>query len=145
MNRSVWTMGVVIISQIGYHIGQKAVHPSASPFIVLATAYATACLVCVATISVIGRMPSPDELRASIGWPTWVVALSIIGIEVGYLLAYRTGWPISLAFAVASTLTVVALAAIGVAYFSSSLHPRRLAGIALACLGMWLLASGDEA
>lgn len=130
------------MGQIGYHIGQKSVPRSASPFVVLAIAYAAACLVCLAFIPVIGRMPSMGELRASIGWPTWIIAFSIVGIEVGYLLAYRSGWPIGIAFAVASTVTVIALAAIGAVYFGSPLHPRRLAGIALACLSLWLLATG---
>ena len=142
MNRYFWTIGLVIISQIGYQAGQKSVPKAASTFVVLTIVYATACLVCLASIPFVGRMPSINELRASMGWPTWVVAFSIVGIEVGYLLAYRTGWPIDLAFAVASTVTVVALAVIGVAYFGSPLNPRRLAGIALACISLWLLATG---
>lgn len=147
MNRYFWTIGLATISQIGYHIAQKSLPKLGPPFVVLAIAYAAACLMCLclAFIPVIGRIPSIDELRASIAWPTWMVAFSIIGIEAGYLLAYRSGWSIGLAFAVASTVTIVALAAISAACFGSPLHLRRLAGIALACLSLWLLATGGGA
>lgn len=145
MNRYFWTISLVIMSQIGYQLGQKSVPKSAAPFVVLAIAYATACLVCVVFIPIVGRVPSIDELRASIGWPTWIIAFSIVGIEIGYLLAYRTGWPIGLAFALSSTVTIVALAAVGAAYFGSPLNPSRLAGIALACISLWLLATGGGA
>lgn len=144
MNRYFWTIGLAIVSQVGYHLGQKSVPKSASPFVVLAVAYAAACALCLVFIPIVGQTPTAADLRASMGWPTWMVALSIVGIEVGYLMAYRSGWTIGLAFAVASTVTVVALALVGAAFFGHPLNLRRLAGIALACMSLWLLVTGGE-
>ena len=142
MNRYFFTIGLAIVSQVGYHLGQKSVPKSASPLVVLAAAYAAACALCLVFIPLVGRTPTAEDLRTSLGWPTWIVALSIVGIEIGYLLAYRSGWTIGLAFAVASTATVIVLAIFGAAFFATPLNPRRLAGIALACGSLWLLASG---
>ncbi len=144
MNRYFWTIGLAIVSQVGYHLGQRSVPNTASPFVVLASAYGAACVLCLVFLPIVGQTPTAADLRASVGWPTWIVALSIVGIELGYLLAYRSGWTIGLAFAVASTITVVALALVAAAFLGSPLSARRLAGIALACMSLWLLVTGGE-
>jgi multidrug transporter EmrE-like cation transporter len=139
MNRFIWTLGLAIIGQVGYQFGQKSIPRTASPFVVLAAAYAIAFVLCLVSIPLTGPTPTMQDMRASIGWPTWTVALSIYGVEIGYLLAYRSGWTINLAFAVASTVTVVMLAVIGATLLGNSISPRRLLGLGLACASLWLI------
>ncbi len=144
MNPYVWTISLAIVSQVAYHVGQKSVPRGATPFLVLAIAYAGAFLLCVVGLAVSGSMPSAAQLRASAGWPTWVLVVSVLGIEIGFLLAYRSGWPVNLAFAVASTASVVALALLGTTFFGNPLTARRALGLALACVSLWLLVSGGQ-
>lgn len=97
MNGYFWTIGLAIVSQVGYHMGQRSVPNTASPCVVLAAAYVTACVLCLVFIPIVGQTPTAADRRATVGWPTWIVALSIVGIRIGYLLAYRSGWTIGLA------------------------------------------------
>ena len=64
---------------------------------------------------VYGAVASPVSLRSAFAfaWPTWVIALAIVAIEFGYLTAYRSGWTIGTAFAIASTVTIFASAIVG--------------------------------
>jgi multidrug transporter EmrE-like cation transporter len=70
-----------------------------------------------------------------LSWPTCLLALAVVGIEMGYLLAYRSGWKLGTTFAVASVATASMLALLGAAWFGDLLDGRRALGLALALAG----------
>jgi drug/metabolite transporter (DMT)-like permease len=74
-------------------------------------------------------------------WPIWALAGSVVGIEIGYLLAYRAGWPLGTTTGITYTASMVLLAVIGAACFSEGMTLRRSAGIVLAIGGVWLLVT----
>jgi drug/metabolite transporter (DMT)-like permease len=133
------TLGLAIVGQVVYQIGQRAVPANASLFVVLALAYCGAGLLCVALAWWFGAFNSTANLRAAAGWPTWVITLAIVAIEIGYLTAYRAGWTIGTAFATASTVTVFALAVVGWISLGNALSPRQISGLVCSCAGVWLL------
>jgi hypothetical protein len=135
------TIGVVVTGQIVYQIGQRAVPHDASPLLVLAVAYGAAAALCVALAWAFGALTGKANLRYALMWPTCVIALSIVAIELGYLMAYRRGWTIGTAFATASTITVFALAAIGRIAFGNPLSTKQVLGLALSSGALWLLTT----
>jgi drug/metabolite transporter (DMT)-like permease len=134
------TLGLAIVGQVIYQIAQRAVPPDASPLAVLALAYFAAGLICVALAWPFGAFAPGIHLRSAFAWPTWLIALAIVAIEVGYLTAYRSGWTLGTAFATSSTVTLVALALIGWLARGDTLSGRQLAGLACSCAGVWLLS-----
>ncbi len=142
--RFVWTIGLAIIGQVLYHLSQRSVPRDASPLLVLAIAYLAACILCLASAPATSTPISLNGLRSAAGWSTWALALSIVAIEIGYLLAYRSGWPIGIAFAVAGSATTVVLAIIGMTAFGDLISTRRLIGLGFACVSLWLMAGGKS-
>ena len=66
--------------------------------------------------------------------------LPLSGIELGFLLAYRAGWKISVA-AVATNVAVTAvLIPIGIVIFKDQLSLRKVVGLILCILGLVLVA-----
>jgi len=134
------TLGLAIVGQILYQIGQRAVPADASPLIVLAVAYFAAGTLCLIFAWPFGAFAAGASVRAALAWPTWLIAVAIVAIEVGYLTAYRSGWTLGTAFATASTTTVVALALVGWVAQGNALSAKQLIGLTLSCLGVWLLS-----
>lgn len=134
-------IALVVLSNIAYHIGQKAVPRAAHPLV------ATLGMYLVATVATLALLPflGPATWRGAgvaAHWSVAVIGLGIVGIEVGFLLAYRGGWPISTTAVTATTLVALALLPIGVLIFREALTTPRVAGLALALSGLWLLARG---
>lgn len=138
------TLGLAIVGQILYQIGQRSVPINASPFAVLAVAYFAAGALSVMLAWSSGAFISGAHLRSAASWPTWLIAIAIFAIELGYLTAYRCGWTIGTAFVTASTISVLALALIGWAFLGNALSARQLAGLVCACLAVWLLSASGE-
>ena len=138
------TLGMAIVGQIVYQIAQRSVPKDAPQFVVLALAYLAAALLCLVLASPSGMLSGGLNWRAALAWPTWLIALSIVAIEIGYLSAYRSGWTIGTAFTVASTVTVFALAVVGRFALGESLSLRQILGLGCSCLALWLLSGGPR-
>jgi drug/metabolite transporter (DMT)-like permease len=136
------TLGLVIIGQIVYQIGQRAVPANAPPLAVFVIAYFGAGLLCLALAWPFGTFAATVNWKPALAWPTWVLAAAVVAIEVGYLSAYRAGWTLGTAFATASTITVVTLAAIDWMAHGNSLSGKQLLGLGCSCLGVWLISAG---
>jgi drug/metabolite transporter (DMT)-like permease len=136
------SLGLAILGQVAYQIGQRSVPADASPLTVLAVAYFAAGVLCIALAWPFGVFTSGINLRSALAWPTWLIAIAIIAIEAGYLVAYRSGWTLGTAFVTASTVTMFALTLLGWVWLGNTPSARQLAGLACSCLGVWLLSGG---
>src|SRR5438552_1803035 len=117
-----------------YHIAQKSIVPGVHPMVSLVITYATSLMACLVVVPFApGGVTFVRSLR-DLNWATYVVGLSIVGVELAILLAYRAGWKISLASVVANVATALPLVLIGVvgssARWTSGCVPRPSGGSA---------------
>ncbi len=123
---------------VTYHLSMKQMPGNLNPFFSLAISYAMALALCL-----LGMMARPDEqgsMRlAELNWSVVGLALGIVGIEVGFLLAYRSGWHIGLASISSNALATMVLLPVGLVLFRESLTPDKFAGAGLALAGLWLM------
>ncbi len=122
-----------------YHIAQKSIAPGVHPMVSLVITYATSLVACLV---VVPFAPGTTFVRSlkDLNWATYVVGLSIVGVELAILLAYRAGWRISLASVVANVATALLLVIVGVVGYREHLAARHVAGL-LMCLGGLILVA----
>ncbi len=142
MKAFVYSIGLVIASQVTYQLAVKAVPRASNPFAVLTLVYGLAMVVCIALSAFFaGRPVGFADLRRLLNWPTWLLALAVVGIEIGYLLAYRSGWKLGVTFAVTSVATVTVLALLGVVWFGEHIDRQKVLGLMLALAGGGLVVA----
>ena len=110
-----------------------------NPFHATIIAYAIGILLCfVCALAYPGKRSLIGSVRES-NWAVFVLGVSAASIEVGFLLAYRAGWKISLA-AVATNVAVTAmLIPIGILVFKDHLSLRNILGLIFCVLGLVLV------
>ncbi|MBI2815128.1 MAG: hypothetical protein HYX71_12685 [Opitutae bacterium] len=130
------TLLIAVVSAASYHLAIKAQPAAVNPFLPLAVAYLLAFLVCVAGLLLWGEgSRSLAALRPSVLW----LALSVVGIEVGFLLAYRAGWNIGYAALLVNVCSTLVLLPVALFYFRDQLSPQKIAGVVLSLGGLALL------
>lgn len=134
------SMGLVILSSIFYHVSQKAIPKTLNPLISMSITYATALLV---TLMLVVLMPAEKssftvQLR-TINWATYVLGFAIVGLELGFLLVYRTGWNISVAAILATVIVTVLMIPVGVLLFKEPFSGTKALGIVLSIAGIILI------
>jgi len=109
--------------------------PGSTTFLSLAISYGLAMLVCLAALP---WVPGSRQL-AAVDWSSAGVALGILGIELGFLLAYRAGWSMGVAGLSSTVLSTVLLLPLGYWLFRETQSWPRLAGAGLSLTGLWLM------
>ena len=79
-----------------------------------------------------------DSIREA-NWAVYLLGIAIFGIEMGYLLAYRSGWKLSLANPVAMVLSTIIIVSSGVLLFRENISALKIVGIILSVIGVIIL------
>jgi uncharacterized membrane protein len=122
-----------------YHLAQKSIPAGLNPFFVLMLAYAVGILTCAICAFF---FPSDKSFLGSIretNWAVVAVGISVVLIEIGFLLAYRAGWKISTAAVATNVAGTVLLIPIGLAVYKEQLSIRIIIGLIFCVLGLILV------
>jgi drug/metabolite transporter (DMT)-like permease len=130
---------LIVLANVAYHLGQKSVPRAAHPVGAALAMYLVAMAGGLALLPFLSPAPTRASLGATLHWSVALVGLGILGVELGFLFAYRVGWEISTAALTQTVLLALALVPIGVLWYRESWNPSRFAGLVLALGGLWLL------
>ncbi len=133
------TIGIAISGSVLYHVFQKATSPNVNPALGLVVTYLTALAL---TVPLYWAFPREGTLREAVGrlnWASVALGLAIVLLEVGFLLAYRAGWNLSLASLASNATAAVLLLPIGVVIFRARPSAVNLLGVVVCILGLVLI------
>jgi drug/metabolite transporter (DMT)-like permease len=137
----VWYLGslaLTVAANLAYHICMKATHVSLNPMVSLMATYLTAAA-CTAMMLPLSTPKPIGPQFALIRWPTLVLGFSICFLELGFLLAYRSGWKLNAAALASNVLVGVLLVPIGFLFFRERVTMTNLLGVLLAIVGLFLI------
>jgi len=133
------SMIIAILSVTAYQILQKQISININPVVSLMITYAVAILF-TATLFIL--FPSENNILESLknaNYASYLLGITIVGIEMGFLLAYRNGWKLSMATPFYTSITTVLLLLIGIIFFKEYLTGIKILGIVFCILGVILL------
>ena len=128
---TIWPLGLVIFSNVVYHITCKSTPADVHPMASLMITYAVA-----AVFSALLFFLSPDGRQGAaafsrLNWTSVVLGLIIVGLEAG--------WNTSVASLIGNVCVAVILLFVGVAFFHDGFSLSKLAGVGLCLLGLFFL------
>jgi len=130
---------LMIVGTTSYHIAQKSVPGSVNPVFSLVINYLTALAGTMLLIPLYpARTAGPWSLKA-INWGSAAVGVSIVGVELAVLLAYRSGWRVSLLSVIGNTASALLLVGVGLAFFHEQLSARNVTGVVLCLIGLAMI------
>lgn len=141
MNAYAGAMLLTVGANVAYHLCQRSIDRNTNPLASLIITYAIA-LIAALVAWLLFPVPSPAPLSTqlrSANWASYACGLSILGLELGFLLAYRAGWKVGVAALYSNAAVTVLLVPAGFLFFSERLDARKAVGLVLAGAGLWLL------
>lgn len=142
MFERLWPIALVVGSNVIYHICAKEVPSDIDPFASLTVAYAAAF---VATLilfyafrSASGSASLSEELRKT-NWTPFVLGIVIVGLELGWILAYKAGWQVSEAYIIVTSIVSSALLIVGFLLYKEKITRNMVIGIALCLTGLIII------
>jgi drug/metabolite transporter (DMT)-like permease len=132
----VFSIVLIVASNILYHICQKYIPPKANPFSALFITYLTAII--FTFIAFLYNKTDQGFIQSfkDLNWTSIALGISIIGLEFGYLMAYRAGWKISIGSLVANIALAVLLIPVGILFFKEGFGLNKIVGAVLCIVGL---------
>lgn len=132
-------IALTILSSTCYHILLKLTPDGVHPALSLMVTYATAAAVCaVFSILLPPTAGILDALR-QLNWASYALALSLVGLEMGFLLAYRAGWRVGITAVVVTVIVAILLVPVGLVAFKEKTSLVNVAGILVAIVGLVMM------
>lgn len=135
----VFSIVLIVTSNIIYNVCQKSTPANANPFSALFVTYLTATFFTILLFIFNKTDKSFYESFTNLNWTSIALGVSIVGLEFGYLMAYRAGWQISLGSLVANIALALALIPIGVFFYKEGFDINKIIGAAFCVIGLILI------
>ena len=130
---------LMILGTTFYHIAQKSVPTDVNPMFSLAMNYITAIIGTMLLIPFYPQRTAGPWSLKGVNWASCAVGISIVAVELSVLLAYRTGWRISILSVIGNTASALLLVGIGLVFFHEHVSARNLTGVVLCLVGLALV------
>jgi drug/metabolite transporter (DMT)-like permease len=133
------SFAIAVLSSVLYHIFQRAIAPAANPVASLLVTYIMAFLLTLPLFMIFPvRTGLPAALR-QLNWASIALAVAIVGLELGFLLAYRAGWNISLAGVATNAAAALVLLPVGVAVYHERPTVLNVIGVLVCIAGLVMI------
>lgn len=132
-------IALIVLSNIVYNVCQKSTPQSANPFSALLITYLTAAILTLVAFPFYktdkGFFQSFNELN----WTSFALGGAIVGLELGYLFAYRVGWNIGVGSLVANIILAIMLIPIGILFYKEGFAMNQIIGAVFCLVGLILI------
>lgn len=136
----VWPIALVVLSNVVYQICAKSMPDGLNPFAALTITYLVGALASAVLFFVLGKQPNPLKELSNLNWTPFVLGLVIVGLEVGFIYAYKAGWEVSTASLVQGVALAVILVFVGFLLYKEGLSWNKLVGIGICLVGLFFIS-----
>ena len=117
----------------------KSMPSDVNPFGALMVTYFVAAIITAIIFAFVVGPSNVGVEVSKINWISVVLALAIVGLEVGYVFVYRVGWKLSNATVVANIGLACVLLVVGYFLYKENVSIHQILGIFLCLIGLILI------
>lgn len=134
----IWPIALVVLSNVVYQICAKSIPGKLNPFASLTITYLVGAVFSCLLYFVFNKGNILKEL-AKVNWAPFVLGLVIVGLEVGWIYAYKAGWQVSVAPIVQSAFLAVILVFVGFLLYKEAITWNKVLGIVICIVGLIII------
>lgn len=135
----VWPIALVLLSNTVYQICAKSVPDHTSPFAALTITYLVGAIVSAMMHFI--THPTVNILKefTKMNWAPYVLGVVVVGLEVGWIYAYKAGWQVSTGSIVQSAFLSVILIFVGFILYHEPITWNKITGIGICLVGLVII------
>lgn len=130
---------IIVVSNVLYNVCTKSAPEKVNSFALLTVTYLIAAVVSFATFFITAKGKNIITEFGKTNWSTFVLGIVIVGLELGYILAYRNGWAMNTASVTANITLAIVLIFVAAIFYKESITLKQVAGIVLCGGGLVLI------
>lgn len=127
---------LIVMSNVLYNIVTKLTPTKVNPFASLFVTYLVAAVVTLIAYQINKSDRTFLQSLKDLNWSSYVLGFVIVGLESGYIVAYRAGWNISIGSLVANISLAILLIPVGLFFFKEDFSVNKVIGVTLCVIGL---------
>ena len=132
----IWPIALVVVSNVVYQICAKSVPEDLDPLASMTVTYLVGAVCSGALFFLLNRQGNLLEEYGRLNMAPVLLGISVVGLEVGFIYAYKIGWPVSTASIVQSAFLAAALLLVGFCLYHEALTWHKIAGVVICLIGL---------
>ena len=134
-----WPIALIVLSNVVYQICAKSVPEGMNPLASLTVTYFVGTIVSGALYFALNRDGNLFREYEQLNWAPFILGIVIVGLEVGFIYAYKAGWSVNTASVVQSAFLAVALIFVGYLLYHEALTWNKIVGVMICLAGLVLI------
>jgi len=131
-----WPIALVIVCNTVYQVCAKSVPADMNPLASLTVTYLVAAVMSGLLYVWLGEGTDFLGEYKNLNWAPFTLGIVIVGLEAGWIYAYKAGWPVSTAFIVQSSVLAAALLLVGYWLYQEPLAWNKIVGVVICLIGL---------
>ena len=134
-----WPIALVVVSNVVYQVCAKSVPKEMDTMASMTVTYLVGAACSAALFFLTNRGGSLLQEYGKMNAAPVLLGVSVVGLEVGFLYAYKAGWPVSTASTVQSAFLAIALLAVGALLYHEVITLNKVIGVVICLVGLYIL------
>lgn len=133
------TIALAICASASYHIIARSAPENANPALLMASTYGVGLIVSLLLLVAFPLQKNWRESLSQLSYSPLLLGCAVVGIEMGFILAYRAGWDVHVAPLVSNLSVALLLTPIGLIFFKEHMKPVNMIGVVVCIIGLILI------
>ncbi len=135
----IWPIALVVFSNVVYQICAKSVPKDMDAMASMTITYFVGAVCSALMFFVMNKDSNLLQEYSKMNWAPVFLGVSVVGLEVGFIYAYKNGWAVSTASIVQSAFLAVVLLFVGALLYHESISVSKMVGVVLCLVGLFFL------
>lgn len=135
----IWPIVLVVLSNVMYQICTKSVPEAANPFVSLTVTYLVGAVFSFVMCLLTNKQTDIVKEIGRLNWSSWLLGISVVGLETGFIYAYKAGWQVSITSIVQSAILTIILLFVGIFAYKEVLTWNKIVGIIICIIGLTVI------
>ena len=132
----IWPIALIVLSNTLYQVCAKSVPEGMNPFASLTVTYLVGAVISGILYYTLGNHTGLLKEYGKLNWAPVVLGIVIVGLEAGYIFAFKAGWQVSTAQVVQAAILAGVLLFVGWLLYHEALTWNKIVGIMICLVGL---------
>ena len=134
-----WPIALVVLSNVVYQICAKSVPKEMNVMASMTVNYLVGAICSAILFFLSSKNTSLLQEYKKLNFTPIFLGISVVGLEVGFIYAYKNGWSVSTASIVQSAFLSLALIVVGAVLYRETITVSKLIGVAICLVGLYFI------
>lgn len=135
----IWPIALLVISNVVYQICAKSVPKDMDAMASMTITYLVGAVCSAMMFYMMNKNGSLLQEYGKINIAPVLLGISVVGLEIGFIYAYKIGWPVSTASIVQSAFLALALLFVGALLYHEAITFNKVIGVVICLIGLYFI------